>query len=50
MILPGSEINYLVAALVQFVEKLDHASLVSCEPYSGENVTLKGKLFGLNPD
>ena len=43
MILPGSEINYLVAALVQFVEKLDHASLVSSEPYSGENVTLKRK-------
>ena len=43
MISPSSEINYLVAALVQFVEKLDHASLVSGEPYSRENVTLKGK-------
>ena len=28
MIRPGSEINYLIAALVEFVEKLNNASVV----------------------
>ena len=38
MISPGSEIDYLVAPLVQFVEKLDHADVVSRDPNFGKNV------------
>ena len=38
MISPGSEIDYLVATLVQFVEKLDHANVVRRNPNSGKNV------------
>ena len=35
---PGSEIDYLVATFVQFVEKLDHADVVCRDPKSGKNV------------
>ena len=35
---PGSEIDYLVAPLVQFVEELDHADVVRRDPNSGKNV------------
>ena len=35
---PGSEIDYLEAPLVQFVEKLDHADVVRRDPNSGKNV------------
>ena len=38
MISPGSEIDYLVATLVKFVEKLDHADVVCRDPNSGKNV------------
>ena len=36
---PGSEIDYLVAPLVQFVEKLDHADVVCRDPNFGKNVS-----------
>ena len=32
MIRPGSEINYLIAALVEFVEKLNNSSVVGAHP------------------
>ena len=35
---PGSEIDYLVAPLVQFVEELDHADVMCRDPNFGKNV------------
>ena len=41
MIRPGSEIDYLVAALVKFVEKLNNSGVVGTDAQFWQNVALR---------